>query len=66
MLRRRSPEPEQVPAWLLGEGDLLPDGVTVLSVQREPRSRTVRVATDEPAVAVLPADSPVLVVLHRV
>ena len=50
-----------VAAWDLADGDELPDGVTVLSVHREARSRTVRVVTDEPATAELPGDSPVVI-----
>lgn len=50
-----------VTAWNLTGGDELPDGITVLSVHREARGRTVRVVTDEPASAELPADSPVVI-----
>ena len=50
-----------VAAWDLADGDELPDGITVLSVHREARSRTVRVVTDEPATAELPGDSPVVI-----
>lgn len=56
-----SARPETVEAWHLAEGDELPGGARVLSVQREPVARTVRVATDAPQVAVLPADHPVTV-----
>lgn len=57
--------PGTVPAWHLAEGDVLPGDFTIISVSREVRSRTVRVVTDEPAVAELPADSPVPVVRQR-
>lgn len=53
---------DTVPAWHLTEGDELPGRVMVISVQREAVRRTVRVCTDEPAVADLDADSPVAVV----
>jgi hypothetical protein len=53
---------ENVPAWHVSEGDRLPGDVTVLAVYREPVGRTVRIVTDEPASADLPAGSPVAVV----
>lgn len=36
---------EKSPAWLLSEGDQLAGGAVVVSVQREPFSRTLRVST---------------------
>lgn len=53
---------ETIEAWHLRGGDVLPGGVRVLTVHREPVRRTVRVVTDEPASADLAGDAPVAVV----
>ena len=60
MVRQRPAE--SVSAWDLREGDQLPDEVIVLSVHREPRSRTVRIMTSERVTGELPADGPVTVI----
>ena len=53
----RRVEPEECPAWLLGEGDQLVGGPVVLTVQREPVAGTVRIATtSRPAGVTLPRD----------
>lgn len=36
-----------VRAWLLAEGDVLPDGERVVSVQRDPAAQRVVLATDD-------------------
>lgn len=46
-----------MPAWHVAEGDLLISGHRVISVRREPVSRTVTIVTDEPALAKLPHDA---------
>ena len=51
-----------VKAWDIRAGDELPDGITVISVDREATARTVRILTDEPASAELPGDSPITVI----
>ena len=66
MTRRRAnqvdPPVEVVIAWHLAEGDLIITGHRVVSVHREPVSRTVRIATTECNVADLPADAIVPVI----
>lgn len=60
--RGRAPDPVDVPAWNLTEGDVLPDDRRVLAVSRNAAARTVDVLTDEPARVTLHADDPVPVV----
>lgn len=61
-MRTRAPSPEPVAAWDLSEGDELPEKVTVVSVSREVKSRTVRIVTDEPQVVEVAHDHQVPVV----
>lgn len=59
---KRPPGPDTVLAWFVGEGDELPGGAKVVSVNREPVARTVRIATDAPQTATLRHDHPVPIV----
>lgn len=61
-LRRRGPWVEVMSAWHVGEGDVLVGGHRVVSVTRDPTTRTVRISTTEPAVADLPHDAVVPVI----
>jgi hypothetical protein len=56
------PPTDEVRAWDLTEGDKLPDGHLIVSLDRNARDRTVRIATTEPASTVLGTDDPVPVV----
>ena len=56
------PRYKNVRAWDVEEGHELPDGHTVIQLDRPPLARTGRVVTSEPAASELPADAPVPVV----
>lgn len=56
--------PVYVRAWLLTEGDVLAGGTRVLSVQREPVTGRVEVATDDGRRRVLYRDDR-MVAVHR-
>lgn len=58
---RRDPQVEVVTAWEISEGDHVVDHGSVVSLHRDPVTRTVRIATAR-ATAVLPEDGAVAVI----
>lgn len=56
MTGRRTPEPDETTAWLVGEGDQLVNGATVVSVHRNAVARTVRIVLSPLEVIEVPGD----------
>lgn len=58
--------PDDVPGWLLAPGDVLYGGIQVVDVQREPVSRTTRIATSDGRARTLGPEETVQVVRRAI